>query len=51
MARIRAYLVLVIILALAVHMLWDAIAPLVPYAVGGLVTVMVLGWLYFRRRW
>lgn len=51
MGRIRAYLITVIILALAVHLVWDAIAPLVPYVVGGLVALLALGALYYRRRW
>lgn len=51
MARIRAYLLTAIILALALHLAWDAIAPLVPYAVGGLVALAALGALYFRKRW
>lgn len=51
MARVRAYLVTVIIFALAVHLVWDAIAPLVPYTVGGLVALAALGALYFRKRW
>lgn len=50
MARIRSYLITVIILAFAVHLVWDAIAPLVPYAVGAVVAVGVLGALYYRRR-
>jgi hypothetical protein len=51
MARIRGYLVTVIILALAVHLLWDAIAPLIPYTIGGLVALAALGALYYRKRW
>ena len=51
MARVRAYLVLVIILAIAVHFVWIAIAPLVPYVIGGLIALAVLGMLYFRKRW
>jgi hypothetical protein len=52
MARVRAFLVMVIILALAVHLVWDAIAPLIPYTIGGLIALVALGALYFRtRRW
>jgi hypothetical protein len=51
MARVRAYLITVIILALAVHLVWDAIAPLLPYTIGALIALAVLGALYFRRRW
>jgi hypothetical protein len=51
MARIRAYLVMVIIFALAVHLVWVAVAPFIPYTMGGLVAVAILGFFYFRRRW
>ena len=51
MGRIRAYLITAIILALAVHLVWDAIAPLIPYTVGGLIALAVLGALYYRKRW
>lgn len=51
MARIRAYLVLVIILAIAVHLIWADIEPLIPYTIGALVALMALGTLYYRRRW
>jgi hypothetical protein len=51
MARVRAFLVTVIILALAVHIVWVAIAPLVPYTIGGLIVLAALGWLYYRKRW
>jgi hypothetical protein len=51
MARIRAYLITVIILALAVHLVWVAVAPLVPYTIGGLVALVALGALYYRKRW
>lgn len=50
MARIRAYLITVIILALAIHLLWITIAPFVPYTIGGLIALMALGALYFRKR-
>jgi LPXTG-motif cell wall-anchored protein len=51
MARIRAYLITVIIFALAAHLVWDAIAPMVPYTVGGLIALLALGALYYRKRW
>ena len=51
MARIRAYLITVIIFALAVHIVWQAISPFIPYTVGGLIALAELGALYFRRRW
>jgi hypothetical protein len=50
MTRIRAYLITVIILALAVHLVWAAIAPLIPYSIGGLIALTALGWLYYRKR-
>ena len=50
MARVRAFLITVIILAIAVHLVWDAIAPLIPYTICGLIALVALGWLYFRKR-
>lgn len=51
MHRVRAYLITVIILAIAVHLVWDVIAPLVPYVIGAFIALAVLGALYYRRRW
>jgi hypothetical protein len=51
MQRLRAMLVTLIILALAVHLVWVAIAPLIPYTIGGLIALAALGWLYYRKRW
>jgi len=51
MRRLIAYCFALIILAVAVHLVWVAIAPLVPYAIGGAVGVGILGLLYYRRRW
>jgi LPXTG-motif cell wall-anchored protein len=51
MARVRAYLITVIILALAARLVWDAVAPLIPYTIGGLIALAALGALYFRKRW
>lgn len=50
MQRLRASLVTLIILAIAVHLVWAAVAPAVPYAIGGLVAVSAAGALYYRRR-
>lgn len=50
MGRVRAFLLTVIILALAVHLVWVAIAPLIPYTIGGLIALAALSSLYFRRR-
>ena len=52
MQRLRAFLFTLIILAIAVHLVWLAIAPTMPYAIGGLVAIGALGALYYRkRRW
>jgi hypothetical protein len=51
MARVRAFLLTFILLALAVHIVWIAVAPLVPYVIGGLIALSVLGLIYFRKRW
>jgi hypothetical protein len=52
MRRVRAFLLTLIIGALAVHLVWIAIAPFIPYAIGGVVAVAVLGAFYYRRsRW
>jgi hypothetical protein len=51
MSRIRMYLITFIILAIAVHLVWIAVAPLITYVIGGLIALAVLGTLYFRRRW
>jgi LPXTG-motif cell wall-anchored protein len=50
MARVRAFLITVIILALAVHLVWDYLAPMLPFAIGGLIVLSALGLLYFRKR-
>jgi hypothetical protein len=49
MHRVRGVLVTIIIAAIAVRLMWEAIAPLIPYAIGALVTITVLGALYYRR--
>jgi hypothetical protein len=52
MQRLRAVLVTIIILAFAVHLVWIAVAPTIPYDITGLVVVGVLGALYYRKgRW
>lgn len=50
MGRVRSFLITVIILALAVHLVWTAIAPLIPYAIGGIIALAALGFLYYRKR-
>lgn len=52
MHRLRALLVTVIIASLAIRIAWIAIAPIVPYAIFGVVAVYAAGSLYYRkRRW
>lgn len=52
MHRLRAILLTLIIAGLAVRIVWIAISPMVPYAIGGLVGVYAVGALYYRkRRW
>jgi hypothetical protein len=51
-SRCGTGLVTIIILAVAVHLAWIAIAPTVPYAITSLMAVGVLGALYYRKnRW
>jgi thiol:disulfide interchange protein len=50
MAKVRAYLFTVIIFALAVHLVWAVIAPIIPYVIGGIIALVPLGWLYYRKR-
>jgi hypothetical protein len=50
MRRARAFFITLIIAALAVRLVWLAIAPLVPYAIGGVAALGVVGALYYRRR-
>lgn len=52
MQRVRAFLITLIILAIAVHLVWVAVAPTVPFAIGGLAVIAIVGALYYRkRRW
>ncbi|MEW2227234.1 hypothetical protein AB0943_19475 [Streptomyces sp. NPDC007044] len=41
-------MLLLLLAAFTIHMLWLAIAPLVPYLVSGLAIVLVLGFIYYR---
>lgn len=50
MQRVRAFLITLIIAGLAIRIAWTALAPVVPYAIGGLVAVYAAGALYYRRR-
>ena len=52
MRKARAILLTLLLVALTVHVLWIAIAPLVPYLVSALVVVLALGFVYYRMtRW
>lgn len=52
MRRIWAICLTIIVAAVAVHLVWIAMAPFIPYAMGGLVVIGALGLLYYRRgRW
>jgi hypothetical protein len=51
MARLREYLLVALATALVIHLLWLAVAPLIPYLVGGFAVVCIVGTLYHRRRW
>lgn len=52
MKKLRAWLLLALLLAFTVRVVWWAIEPLLPLIVGALVVVMVLGYLYHRAsRW
>jgi hypothetical protein len=54
--KLRGWLVTVVVLAVTVRVAWWAIEPvitaLVPYALGLLLLVLIIGTLYYRtRRW
>ena len=52
MRKARAALFTLLLAAFTIHMLWIAVAPLVPYLVSSLVVVVVLGFIYYRTtRW
>ncbi|WP_406391366.1 hypothetical protein OG806_08250 [Streptomyces sp. NBC_00882] len=52
MKKIRAWLVLALLGALAIRVLWWAVEPLVPLLAGALVVLVVIGALYHRAsRW
>jgi hypothetical protein len=52
MARVRAFLITLIILAIAVRLVWLAIAPMLPGAIVGLVVLAAFGAFFYRkRRW
>lgn len=52
MRKARAALFTLLLAAFTIHMLWIAVAPLVPYLVASTVVVLVLGFVYHRfTRW
>lgn len=52
MRKARAILATLLLAAVTIHVLWIAVAPLVPYLVSSFVVVLVLGFIYFRMtRW
>lgn len=52
MRRVRDMLVACLAVALAIRVLWWAIAPIVPVAIGTLTLVLIFGALYSRKsRW
>lgn len=48
MRKARAILFTLLLVALTVHVLWIAIAPMVPYLVSAFVVVLALGFIYYR---
>ena len=48
MKKARAILFTLLLVALMVHVLWIAIAPMVPYLVSAFVVVLALGFIYYR---
>jgi len=48
--RVRGFLITLIILAIAARMVWDTVAPLIPYSVVILILMLIVGALYYRRR-
>jgi len=50
--KLRAILFTLLLGAITVHVMWVAIAPLVPYIISALVVVLILGSIYHRfTRW
>lgn len=52
MAKVRNFLLLLLLAALTIRLLWLAVEPILPYLVSGLVVVVVMGFIYYRMtRW
>ncbi|GAA2049033.1 hypothetical protein GCM10009839_63530 [Catenulispora yoronensis] len=52
MRKARSILATLLLAAVTIHVLWIAVAPLVPYLVSSFVVVLVLGFIYHRMtRW
>lgn len=52
MKKARATLVTLLLAAFCVKVVWWAIAPMIPYAISGLVVVVILGYVIHRStRW
>lgn len=52
MKKARAVLATLLLAAVTIHLLWIAVAPLVPYIISLLVVVLALGFIYYRMtRW
>jgi hypothetical protein len=50
MQRARSFLITLIIVAIAARMVWDTVAPLIPYSVVCLLLIVIIGALFYRRR-
>ncbi len=52
MRKARSFLLTLLLAAFTIHVLWLAIEPLIPYVVGALAVVMVMGFVYYKMtRW
>lgn len=47
-ARLRAWLVTALLLAVTIRVLWWTVEPMVPYLITGLVLVTILGFMWYR---
>ncbi|MGC5342222.1 hypothetical protein ACPXCF_04935 [Streptomyces sp. DT171] len=52
MKKARSYLLTLLLAALTIRVLWWVVEPFIPYMIGMLAIVMVLGFVYYRMtRW